>query len=171
MNNARVYGLIAAAFVTGTFLSSPELRAYAAAAITSADIMDGTIQSIDIGNGQIKIADIGSGAVTSSKIKDGTIAKSDLQAGLLDLKIQLVQRTQTTDFPVNTFVGVIAYCNEDEVAVGGGYRVSSNNGAVSGQVNVATLTNENGFNVEAFNEDDVKGGLTAIVNCAKIVPD
>ena len=34
----------AVALFTGAFISSPELRAYAAATITSADIVDNTIQ-------------------------------------------------------------------------------------------------------------------------------
>ena len=37
-----------ATFATGAFAASPELRAYAAATITSADIADNTIQFIDI---------------------------------------------------------------------------------------------------------------------------
>lgn len=69
---------IALAFVSGAFISSPELRASAAAAITSADIVDGTIRSVDIGSGEVKTSDIGNGHVTSAKIKDGNVMTTDL---------------------------------------------------------------------------------------------
>ena len=64
----KLLGLLAVAFVAGSFVASPELRAYAAATITSADIVDGTIQSIDIKNGEVKAADIGADAVGGSEL-------------------------------------------------------------------------------------------------------
>ena len=70
--------LVALAFVSGAFIASPELRAYAAATITSADIVDGTIRSVDIGSGEVKTSDVGNGQVTSAKIKDGNVMTSDL---------------------------------------------------------------------------------------------
>jgi hypothetical protein len=69
---------VALAFVSGAFISSPELRASAAATIASADIVDGTIKSVDIGAGEIKTSDIGNGHVNSAKIKDGNVMTSDL---------------------------------------------------------------------------------------------
>jgi hypothetical protein len=77
MEKVKVFWMVTAAFIAGAFLASPELRAYAAATIGSADIIDGSIQSIDIGSGQVKTADIGGSAVTTPKIKDGTIQIRD----------------------------------------------------------------------------------------------
>jgi hypothetical protein len=71
-------GLVVAAFIAGTFVAYPELRAFAAATIGSADIIDGSIQSIDIKDAQVKTADLAGSAVTSGKIKDGEIKVSDL---------------------------------------------------------------------------------------------
>jgi hypothetical protein len=78
-------GIIACtAFVTGAFAASPELRAYAAATITSADIVDNTIQSIDIKDAQVKTADLAANAVTSGKIKDAEVKLSDHALNSID---------------------------------------------------------------------------------------
>lgn len=74
-----VAGLFAVlAFLTGAFVSSPELRAFAANTVGSIDIIDESIQSVDIKNGQVKNADIAANAVTSGKIKDGEVKPADL---------------------------------------------------------------------------------------------
>jgi hypothetical protein len=79
MRQSFLIGIIAlAAFATGAFAVSPELRAYAAATITSADIVNSTIQSEDIKNGQVKNADLGSNAVTGGKVLNGTLGYGDL---------------------------------------------------------------------------------------------
>ena len=78
MINVRILGMVVAAFIAGTFAASPELRAFAANTIGSADIIDGSIQSIDIGTGQVKTADIGGSAVTSAKIAAGAVGNSDI---------------------------------------------------------------------------------------------
>ena len=67
MISVKVLGMLVAAFVAGSFVSSPELRAYAAAAISSADIIDNSIQSIDIGTGQARAVDIATDAVGAAK--------------------------------------------------------------------------------------------------------
>lgn len=71
-------------FVAGAFVASPELRAYAAATITSADIVDETIQSVDIKNGQVKAADIATNAVGASEIAANSVGASEL-AGVTKL--------------------------------------------------------------------------------------
>lgn len=47
MKGTKLYAIVAATFMAGAFIASPELRAYAASTITSADIVE-TIQSVDI---------------------------------------------------------------------------------------------------------------------------
>ena len=47
-----VSALLVAALFAGA-ITAPELRAFAAAVIGSADIIDGSIQSVDIGNKQV----------------------------------------------------------------------------------------------------------------------
>lgn len=61
-------GLLAVAFVAGSFVASPELRAYAANTIGSSDIINETILSEDIKNSQIKAADIATDAVGAAEI-------------------------------------------------------------------------------------------------------
>jgi len=78
MINARILGILVAGFVAGSFIASPELRAYAANTVGSIDIIDGSIQTEDIGNGQVKAVDLGGNAVTSSKIKDGEVKAPDI---------------------------------------------------------------------------------------------
>ena len=93
MISLKICGIIVAAFIAGAFVSSPELRAYAANTVGSADIINESIQSEDIKNGQVKAADIATGAVTnskiannaltSSKIADGTIVYTDVSRGFV----------------------------------------------------------------------------------------
>jgi hypothetical protein len=60
--------VVAVAFVAGSFVASPELRAFAA----------NTVRSIDIVDGEVKTADLGNNAVTSAKVKDGEIKSADI---------------------------------------------------------------------------------------------
>jgi hypothetical protein len=69
---------VAAAFVSGAFISSPELRAYAASTIGSADIINNSILSADIKDGEVKTVDLGANTVTSAKVKDGEIKSADI---------------------------------------------------------------------------------------------
>jgi hypothetical protein len=79
MRQSFLIGIIAcAAFATGAFAASPELRAYAAATITSTDIVDNTIQSIDIKDAQVKTADLAANAVTAGKIKDAEVKAAEI---------------------------------------------------------------------------------------------
>ncbi len=84
MRQSFLIGIIAlAAFATGAFAASPELRAYAAATITSAEIVNETIRSEDIRNGQVKTADLSGNSVTSGKIKDGEIKGADINQSFI----------------------------------------------------------------------------------------
>ncbi|HEY8140033.1 MAG TPA: hypothetical protein VIE86_03015, partial [Nitrososphaera sp.] len=58
--------------------------AFAAATITSTDIVDNTIQSIDIKDAQIKTADLAGNAVTSGKIKSGEVKLLDIAPNSVD---------------------------------------------------------------------------------------
>jgi hypothetical protein len=62
-------GLLAVAFVAGSFIASPELRAYAANTIGSSDIINESILSEDIKNSQIKASDIAPDAVGGSELQ------------------------------------------------------------------------------------------------------
>lgn len=64
----KMLGLLAVAFVAGSFVASPELRAYAANTVFSTDIVDG----------QVKTADLAANAVTAAKVKDGEIKAAEI---------------------------------------------------------------------------------------------
>lgn len=72
MINLKVGGIIVAAFITGAFVASPELRAYAASTIGSDDIINESIRSEDIKNGQVKASDIATDAVGAAEIQGVT---------------------------------------------------------------------------------------------------
>jgi hypothetical protein len=67
-----------AAFVAGSFVASPELRAYAANTVGSADIINNSIQSVDIKDGEVKTDDIAPSAVGSLRIKDNDVKAQDI---------------------------------------------------------------------------------------------
>jgi hypothetical protein len=70
MISMKIGAVIAAAFIAGAFVASPELRAYAANTIASGDIIDG----------QVKTADLANSAVTAAKVKDGEIKAAEIAA-------------------------------------------------------------------------------------------
>jgi hypothetical protein len=65
---SKILGIVIAAFVAGSFVASPELRAYAANTIGSSDIINESILSEDIKNSQVKAADIATDAVGAAEI-------------------------------------------------------------------------------------------------------
>ena len=99
MISLKIGGLILAAFIAGAFIASPELRAYAANTVGSADIIDESILSQDIKNGEVKNSDIapsavtnskiGNNAVTTGKIADGTIISADVSSSFMKF-VQLI---------------------------------------------------------------------------------
>ena len=78
MVGSKYVALVVAAFIAGAFIASPELRAYAAATITSEDIVDSTVRSIDIKDGEVKASDIATGAVGSHDIFDESVKSNDI---------------------------------------------------------------------------------------------
>jgi hypothetical protein len=88
---------VAVAFIAGAFISSPELRAYAAATITSADIVDG----------QVKNADIATNAITTSKINDGAVKTADIGDGEVRAK--------------DIFINTIGYYHVDKKFISNGF--------------------------------------------------
>ena len=70
--------MLAAMFMAGAFLASPELRVYAANTIGSADIINNSIQSVDIKDGEVKTDDIAPSAIGSLRIKDNDVKAQDI---------------------------------------------------------------------------------------------
>ena len=97
MINPKMVGMLAAAFVAGSFFASPELRAYASTiandvicsgcvgtsdlagnAVTSAKIKDGEVKTADIGGSAVTNAKISNGAVNSAKVADNSMTAADI---------------------------------------------------------------------------------------------
>jgi hypothetical protein len=89
ITNPKLLGLLAVAFVAGSFIASPELRAFAANTVFSADIVDGQVMTADLaGNavtapkikdGEVKAAEIATNAVGSSEIAANAVGASEIQ--------------------------------------------------------------------------------------------
>jgi hypothetical protein len=89
MISLKMGGIIVAAFIAGAFISSPDLRAYAANTVFSTDIVDGEVKTADLANnavtaakvkdGEIKAAEIATNAVGSSEIATDAVGASELQ--------------------------------------------------------------------------------------------
>jgi hypothetical protein len=111
MISLKIGGFIVAAFVAGAFLASPELRAYAANTIGSADIINNSIQSVDIKDGEIKAVDIAGGAVGASEIATDAVGGPEL-AGVTKLLFgQCVLTSAETSANVATGGLLIKSCN------------------------------------------------------------
>lgn len=111
--------IAAAAFVAGSFITSPELRAYAAATIGSEEIIDESIRSVDIKNGQVKAADIATDAVGAAELQGVT-------------KLIFVKCIYTNDEElIHTESVVTAFCQVKGSALGDNVIASKNDGGGS----------------------------------------
>jgi hypothetical protein len=68
VKNTTITAMLVAAFVAGSFIASPELRAYAANTVRSTDIVDGEVKTTDLANN----------AVTAGKIKDNEVKAAEI---------------------------------------------------------------------------------------------
>jgi len=103
ITTSKWLGLLAVAFVAGSFIASPELRAYAANTVFSTDIVDG----------EVKTADLAGNAVTAAKIRDNEVKAAEIAANAVGAsELQGVTKLQytacsvslvTTRFPGEVF--------------------------------------------------------------------
>jgi hypothetical protein len=96
LSTPKWIGLLAVAFATGSLIASPELRAFAANTIGSADIINESILSADIKNGEVKASDIATDAVGAAEIQGVTkliFAKCSLTSSEGTVSIQPGQGT------------------------------------------------------------------------------
>ena len=87
MINAKMLGMLAAAFVAGSFFASPELRAYASTiandvictgCVGTADLAGNAVTSAKIKDGEVKSEDIALSAIGSARIKDNDVKAQDI---------------------------------------------------------------------------------------------
>jgi hypothetical protein len=76
----KLFGLLAVAFVAGSFATSPELRAFAANTVFSTDIVDGEVKTSDLAAAAVTAPKLGANAVNSAKVADNSITAPDIGA-------------------------------------------------------------------------------------------
>jgi hypothetical protein len=189
MISPKIFGIgIVVAFVAGSFVASPELRAYAANTVFSTDIVDGEVKTADLaGNavtsakikdGEVKTEDIAAGAVGSLRIKDNDVKTQDIQNGavtkaklgsdVLD-RITVTRRDATSNgVGAGSSATTAATCLSDEVATGGGYSGFALNNGLQFQRSFPDTTN--GWRVEVANPTGSTQYYSVFVVCAKLAP-
>lgn len=187
VRTTKLWGLLAVAFVAGTFLASPELRAYASTiandvicngCVGTADLAGNAITSAKIKDGEVRTDDIAAGAVGSLRIKDndvktqdiapGAVTKAKLGADVLDTIT--TTRRYATGIGVNpgsSFYGQVA-CLTGEAMTGGGYSGYSVNNGLQFERSFPTSTNS--WRVEAANPTSSTQYFDVYVVCAKLSP-
>jgi len=75
----KMLGIVATAFLAGTFVASPELRAYAANTVFSTDIVDGQVMTADLANNAVTAAKIKDGEVKAAEIATDAVGAAELQ--------------------------------------------------------------------------------------------
>jgi len=125
MINGKVVGMLVAAFVAGSFVASPELRAYAANTVFSTDIVDGQVMTADLANNAVTAAKIKDNEVKAPEIATDAVGAAELQGvtkllfgkcvlnssdnfgnithGLGFLKVCNISGVDSNDFAVATF--------------------------------------------------------------------
>jgi hypothetical protein len=158
MLNAKMGAFLLAGFVAGAFIASPELRAFAANTVGSADIINNSIQSVDIKDGEVKTVDLGGNAVTSAKIKDGEVKAAEIAAdavGASEIAANAVGSSEIALFAVGA----------DEIApdsVGASELMGVSN-LIFAECTVGTLTlNPNVVSTHTCNADGAGPGNVAI---------
>ncbi|HEV8387258.1 MAG TPA: hypothetical protein VGQ03_06510 [Nitrososphaera sp.] len=120
MINAKMGAFLLTAFIAGAFVASPELRAYAANTVGSADIINNSILSADIKDGEVKTVDLGGNAVTSAKIKDGEVKGAEIAtdavgaaelAGVTKFLFGQCNPSGAVGAQFNAHIGTIVSCN------------------------------------------------------------
>jgi hypothetical protein len=107
MISAKTVGMLVIAFVAGSFIASPELRAYAANTVRSIDIVDGEVKTADIGNGQVTAPKIKDGEVKAAEIATDAVGAAELQ-GVTKLVFAKCSVTISNSIPADSGIGGIA---------------------------------------------------------------
>jgi hypothetical protein len=144
MINAKMLGMLVAAFVAGSFVASPELRAYAANTVFSTDIVDGQVMTSDLANN----------AVTAAKIKDNEVKAAEIATnavGASEIAADSVSGSELSMVTKLLFGQCSPYGADGLPALGGGYIVARCNisGADTDDSVIANLNGQNSFCFDA----------------------
>lgn len=147
MRRTKLYAMVAASFIAGAFLASPELRVYASTiandvicsgcvgtsdlasnAVTAAKIKDGEVKAADIATDAVGASEIATNAVGAAEIAANAIGASEI-AGVSTLVFAECTKTSNNNAPPGT--GPIFFC--DVAGVGSGdVAIATINGDANG---------------------------------------
>jgi hypothetical protein len=121
MISLKIGAIMAAMFIAGAFVASPELRAYAANTVFSTDIVDGQVMTVDLANnavtaakvkdGEIKAPEIATNAVGASEIATDAVGAAELQGVTKLLFGKCVLNNEASTLPISSGANLIANCN------------------------------------------------------------
>lgn len=160
MINAKMAGLMAAVFVAGSFVSSPELRAYAANTVFSSDIVDGEVKTPDLANNAVTAAKIKDGEVKAAEIATDAVGASEIQGVTKLIFAQCRANNSVANTPVDAGKQIAVPCSIGGVDIDDSAVVTMNTGVVcfdimKSEVNISgvliILENECGTTVSLSN--------------------
>jgi hypothetical protein len=79
ITTSKWLAVVAVAFVAGSFIASPDLRAFAANTVFSADIVDGEVKTVDLAGNAVTAAKIKDGEVKAAEIATDAVGAAELQ--------------------------------------------------------------------------------------------
>ena len=180
MINAKMVGIVAAAFMAGAFFASPELRAYAST-IANDVICTGCVGTSDLAGSAVTNAKLANGAVNSAKLADDSITASDLapdSVGASELQGvtkllfgQCVPTNTQKTTPLNPGLSWIVQCNIAGVDNDDSASATLNDSNECFEVRRANPTNLSSVSVSITNDCPVSAALGSIASIAVMVYD
>ena len=107
----KLFGLLAVAFVAGSFVASPELRAYAANTVFSTDIVDGQVMTTDLANNAVTAAKVKDGEIKAAEIATDAVGAAELQGVTKLLFGKCVLNSEASALMIAPGVSLSTDCN------------------------------------------------------------
>lgn len=173
MTNSKMVGMLVVAFLAGSFIASPELRAYASTiandvicngCVGTSDMAGNAVTSVKIKDGEVKTDDIAVSAVGSARIKDNDVKAQDLAPDSVGAsELQGVTKLLYSECAVTSGQGIPA----------NGFLVidCTTSGVDSDDTALVTLNNSNGcLHASAVNAETNNVEFQMFSDCAFSVP-
>jgi hypothetical protein len=171
ITSSKWLAIVAVAFVAGSFIASPELRAYAVRTITSQDIVNETIQSVDIKDGDVMASEIATDAVGSNEIATDAVGASEI-AGATKLIFAQCSPTVTQETTImDPGDVVLVECSIAGVELGDSVIVTLNNAPAAFEARNALILLNDVVTIPVENESDTTSQPMGNVFIAVIVYD
>ena len=175
MISAKMLGMLVAAFVAGSFIASPELRAYAANTVFSTDIVDGQVMTVDLANNAVTAAKIKDGEVKAAEIATDAVGAAELQGVTKLLFGECNPPTNVDTATISPGVGIYFDCaingvDADDSAIAT-YRPGSSCFYVSSAKALNTSSDDKGVEILLTNGCMVSAQMGSDARLAVIVYD